>query len=344
MSTTLLNPWDVRDTDFPVAGTPAEQLRFLLNYAVLAPSVHNSQPWLFKIDDDIVELYADRTRALPVVDPDDRELTISCGAALLHLRLALQHFGYAGTIVTLPDAYDPDLLARLHLGNTRDAAPEEHALFDAIGLRRTNRQAFEQRAVPAEVIIALQEAAHVEGAWLSIVQDEEERNAVADLIALGDQVQWANKHFRRELAAWTRSSRNRRRDGIPGNALSFSNMIAQASLRAGRTFNLDNGQAASDRQLATGSPVLAVLGTDVDGGDGAYDWLMAGQALARVLLYARSQGVWASFLNQPIEVPEVRLMLHNIIERGGSPQQLLRMGYGPEVSPTPRRGVCEVLL
>jgi nucleotide-binding universal stress UspA family protein len=54
--------------------------------------------------DDTVELYADRTRALPVIDPDDRELTISCGAALLHLRIALRHFGYAGAVATLPDS------------------------------------------------------------------------------------------------------------------------------------------------------------------------------------------------------------------------------------------------
>src|SRR6266568_1685587 len=341
MSTTLLNPWDVQETDFPASGTPAEKLCFLLNYAVLAPSGHNSQPWLFKIDDDIVELYADRTRALPVIDPDDRELTISCGAALLHLRLALRHFGYSGTVETLPDAYDPDLLARLRLESRREVPTEEQALFDATGKRRTNRQAFEQRAVPEPILIALQEAAHAEGVWLSIVQGEEDRTAVAGLIALGDQIQWEDKHFRRELAAWARPSRTKLRDGLPGFALSLGDLLAQAGLRAGRTFDLGNGQAARDRQLAAGSPVLAVLGTDMDT---AYDWLIAGQALARVLLYARSQGVWASFLNQPIEVPQVRLMLHNLIERGGLPQLLLRMGYGPKVPPTPRRCVCEVLL
>jgi hypothetical protein len=117
-----LESWDVREADFPNTGTPVEQLCFLLHYAVLAPSVHNTQPWLFKVVDDAVELYADRTRALPVIDPDDRELTISCGAALLHLRLALRHFGYAGDIATFPDPDDPDLLACIHLGNRIDVA------------------------------------------------------------------------------------------------------------------------------------------------------------------------------------------------------------------------------
>ena len=212
MSITSLNPWDVRETDFPATGRPAEQLRFLLRYAVLAPSGHNTQPWLFKIDDDAVELYADRTRALPVVDPDDRELTISCGAALFHLRIALRHFGYAGAVATFPDPDDPDLLARIHMGKSRSASAQEQALFDAIGKRHTNRQAFEQRAVPEDVLITLQQAAHAEGAWLYLVQGEENRTALVGLIALGDRMQWADKHFRRELAAWARPSRNQRRD------------------------------------------------------------------------------------------------------------------------------------
>lgn len=284
MSTTPANPWEVCETDFCGAETSAEQLRFLLQYAVLAPSAHNTQPWLFKIAGDAVELYADRTRALPVVDPDDRELTISCGAALFQLRIALRHFGYAGVVATLPGVDDPDLLARIRLGNKRDATTEEHALFDAMCKRRTNRQVFEQREVPAEMLIALQQEAHAEGAWLSLLHTRDDRNAIVDLITLGDRMQWADTHFRRELAAWTRPHRGRRSDGIPTYALSFGNLISSRGLRAGRTFDLGTGQAASDRQIATGSPVLAVLGTDVDT---AYDWLLAGQALGRILLYAR---------------------------------------------------------
>jgi nitroreductase len=341
MSTLLLNPWDVGEADFPTTGPPAAQLRFLLQYAVLAPSGHNSQPWLFKIDGDTVELYADRSRALPVVDPYDRELTISCGAALLHLRLALHHFGYTGTVFPFPDLDDPDLLARVRLGKSEEANAGEHALFSAITMRRTNRQAFEQREVPASVLVALQEMAHVEGTWFCVVQDEYDRNAVADLVALADRMQWTDTHFRRELAAWTRPKQGQRRDGIPGYALSLGDLASYVGPVLARTFDVGNGQAAKDRQLAAGSPVLAVLGTDVDT---AYDWLMAGQALERILLYACSQGIWASFLNQPIEVPQIRLMLHNLIEQVGFPQLLLRMGYGSEVPPTPRRSVNEVIL
>ena len=111
-----------------------------------------------------VELHADRTRALPVVDPEDRELTIGCSAALFHLRLALRHFGYAGAIDLFPDPQNPDLLARVRLGERRAATPAEDRLFAAIRARRTNRQPYDDRPVPPLLLAELGTAAAAEGA------------------------------------------------------------------------------------------------------------------------------------------------------------------------------------
>jgi hypothetical protein len=111
--------WSISSTQFPTTGTPAEKLHFLVGYAVLAPSGHNTQPWLFGLSQEALCLYTDRTRALPAVDPEDRELTISGGAALGTLRIALHHFGYAGQVERFPTPQDPDLLARICLGSER---------------------------------------------------------------------------------------------------------------------------------------------------------------------------------------------------------------------------------
>ena len=103
------------ESDFRQDWPPADKLRFFLNYAVLAPSSHNTQPWLFRVVDDTAELYADRNRALRVVDPDDRELVISCGAALHHLRTAVRYFGHDDETGIASDGH-PDLLATVRLG------------------------------------------------------------------------------------------------------------------------------------------------------------------------------------------------------------------------------------
>lgn len=293
----LDDSWNVSEEGFPVQGEPKEKLRFVLNYAVLAPSGHNTQPWLFRLSGDKVELYADRTRGLPVVDPEDRALTISCGAALFYLRVAPRHFGYAGEVETFPDPEEPDLLARVRLGVEQGAAEEEQRLFRAIPKRHSNRQAFEDRQVPEQLLCTLQAAAWEKGAWLYIAEEADAKHKIADLISEGDRIQHADKRFRRELAAWMHS--NRSRDGVPGYVFGFGDIMSAAGPLMVRTFDMGSGQAAKDRQLAEGSPVLAVLGTE---GDTPADWLAAGQALARVLLRAQAEGVSASFVNQPIEV------------------------------------------
>ena len=116
--------WDIDEADFPRKGPPETRAWFALRYATLAPSSHNSQPWRFMVDGDTISLLADRTRSLPVVDPYDRELLISCGAALLNLRAALAHFGHGFAINLFPTELEPDLLARVRETLQTDPYPQ----------------------------------------------------------------------------------------------------------------------------------------------------------------------------------------------------------------------------
>ena len=335
------DPWAIVADDFPHNGSHLEKWAFLLRYAVLAPSSHNTQPWMFHADGPELLLHADRSRACPVVDPNDRELIISCGCALYHLRSAMAHFGYLGSIDVLPDANNPDLLARITMGVQEENSPEESLVFFAIPKRRTNRQPFYDQPIPPALLGALSHAAESQFAWLHLVRGEELRHVLAQLIAEGDRRQWANKNFRKELAAWVHPNRATARDGIPGYAQGVDDLMSYAGPLVVRTFNMGEGQAAKDLELATGSPALVLLGTD---GDTPRDWLHAGQALARVLLRARVEDVWASFLNQAVELPDLRQTLCTALGLTGHPQLCLRLGFGEDIRPTPRRDVSEVLV
>jgi hypothetical protein len=204
----------------------SEQLHSLVQFAILAPSGHNTQPWRFRVRDGALELLADRTRALPVVDPDDRELVISCGAALALLRVALRRFGHAGEVELLPDPANCDLLARVRLGERAQPTDIDDALFRAIPQRRTTRRPFDDRRVPDELLRELVEIARAEGASLRVVTDLPEKEVVADLIAEGNRRQAADPAFRRELAAWMHSNRTRSRDGMPGYAHGFGDVAS----------------------------------------------------------------------------------------------------------------------
>lgn len=312
----------------------AAQLAELVRSAVLAPSSHNTQPWRFRLEPGVgIALYADRTRALPVNDPDDRELVISCGAALLNLRVAAAAAGLEPRVRLLPEPAEPDLLARVALVPGTELAADA-ALAEAIVLRRTYRRRFRSEPVAEQVLDELAHAVSSEGAWLHVLATDQLRSAAAALVAEGDAAQWANPSWRRELAVWLHPRRR-------GDGLSLPGLVAPVAQAVVRSFDMGGGVAARDRQLADESPVLAVLGTSADG---EADRLAAGQALQRLLLQGCRRGLQASYLNQAVQVPALRIKLQQLLGRGGFPQLLLRLGVPEGALPaSPRRPLEAVL-
>lgn len=333
------DPWSVSEADFPADAPEREQLRHMVGYAVLAPSAHNSQPWRFHVSDAGIELHADRARGLPVSDPDGRELTISCGAALFFLRVAVRRFGHMDRVHLFPDPARPDLLALVSRGDEVRASREVLTLFRAIRERRTHRPAFDARELTPPDLAAVREAAEDEGGWLRPIGGPL-RSEVAALVEAADHLQYADGAFRRELASWIRPTARGADDGIPAYALGIPDLLAPLGPALMGRLNLGGMRGSSDRRAAETAPLLAVLGTE---GDRRSDWLNAGQSLARVLLAGRARGLSAAFLNQPVQVPELRARLREMLGREGWPQLILRMGHGQELRPTPRRGVDEVL-
>lgn len=333
------DPWSISDADYPSAAGEREQLRHLLGYAVLAPSAHNTQPWRFRVTDAGIEVHADRARTLSVSDPDGRELTISCGAALFFLRLAVRRFGHMDRVHLFPDPAQPELLALVSRGDAVRASREVLTLFRAIRERRTHRPAFEVRDLTPPDLAMLREAAEDEGGWLRPVTNGL-REETADLVESADRLQYADGAFRRELAAWIRPATRGAEDGIPAQALGIPDLLAPLGPALMGRLNLGGMRGGSDRRAAQTAPLLAVLGTE---GDRRSDWLNGGQALARVLLAGQARGISAAFLNQPVQVPPLRAALREMLGREGWPQMILRMGYGQDLPPTPRRPVEEVL-
>lgn len=320
-------------------GRVAELLRAAVAVAVLAPSTHNAQPWRFRlVDDDVVELRADRSRALPVADPEGRELVISCGAALLTLELALRHFGLAAGVDLLPDPADADLLARVTTEGP--AVTGDPALVAAIPLRRTHRRPFDPRDLPEPLLDTVISEAAADDAWAYVVTSVADRWFLGGLVEAGDRQQLADPSFREELAWWMRSHFDDAKDGMRGYADGSFDPVSHVRplLRS-----LDTGRAtgARNRRLAEGSPAIVVLGT---AGDTPRDWLVAGRALQRMLLRVTAAGVAAGFVNQPVQVPPLRERLARAVPHDGYPQLAVRLGYPLSVPPLePRRGVEEVL-
>lgn len=310
-----------------------EVARELLQRAVLAPSSHNTQPWRFVIEADRIDLHLDRSRHLPVADPDDRELVISCGCALLNLRLAAAARGHALAVDTFPDPARPGWLARIAPATAAPPAREEVELAGEIEARHTHRDGFLGFPIARPIVRRLVAAAALEGASLHPITGHEDRETVAHLVAEGDRLLWAEPRWRRELATWMHPSDNG--DGLPVPA-----PIAPLARLVVRLLDLGDQVAHRDGTSALDAPLLAILATH---DDTPAAWLAAGQALERVLLVAGHHGLQASFLNQPIQVAALRPRLVPFTG-GAEPQVMVRIGY-PSQPPaaTPRRELDDVL-
>jgi hypothetical protein len=322
------------------SGDPMLTLVAAVRDAVLAPSGHNTQPWHFRLGADHVDLHADRTRRLPVVDPDDRALVISCGAALGLLRLSLRQHGFAGAVTLLPDAAQPDWLARIALGGAHVPDDEDRALHAAIARRHTARTTFAPDPLPATLAPRLAAIAADAGLTQQLVQDAAGREAIAALVEEGDWIQFADPAFRAELADWIRTRALGATDGLSARNFGAPDLVSPLVALAIRHRDMGAAQGAKDHALAAAGPALLLLGTATDT---PRDWLAAGEALALMLLAATTAGVRAAFLNQPVEVPALRPRLRQVAGLEGIPQVLLRLGLAPEAPASARRDLEEVI-
>jgi len=302
--------------------------------AVAAPSPHNTQPWRFVARGRTIELYLDSERVLAVADPEGREARLACGAALFNLRLALRVRGYRVEVRPLPDRARSTLLASVTFGRPLPATPLEQELYRAIPRRHSHRRPFEQSAVPAAVRRMISEAALAEGAELRLVDDPRTAGRLTALVRQAERIQQHDARFADELARWTFDAGDRL-DGVPASA-SGPRPTAGGTMVI-RDFAPERVRAERDYEQ---DPLFGVL---ISHGDTPLDQLRAGQALQRALLTATAHGAAASMISQPVELPDLRAALRDVLGGHGHPQLMLRVGMASATPGAPRRPVHEVL-
>ncbi|WP_263172451.1 Acg family FMN-binding oxidoreductase [Streptomyces sp. SCSIO ZS0520] len=311
----------------------------LVAEAAQAPSMHNAQPWSFAYTPSTrtFRLHADLSRAMLHADPSTRGLHLGCGAALLNLRVAAAHAGWRTETTLLPEPGSPTCLAAVRLTGHDRAVDDLTVLYPAIADRHTSRSPYSDRRLPADVRRALVEGARKEGAALAFPEEPHLR-FVADLVRDAESYHRMDAGLEIETRSWThRGPTAPAADGVPTEAFGPRWRSGTTALRdfAGRVPVPGRETAAFEER-----PQLALLTTEHDS---PADWLRAGQALEHVLLLATAHGVAASFATQPLEWPDLRWAVRDPLTTAGAVQMILRLGYGPEGSRTPRRPVEQIL-
>jgi len=329
--------WEVKESDFPVDGTTEDKLRFLLRYAILAPSGPNSQPWKFAVNTNTISIYADLKRSLPFVDPSNRTLFMSVGCAIANLMVAGEHFCLRPSVVFFPKGQESDLVAEVKLER---AGHPKGDLFPQITRRQTTKDRFLDRKIDESILEDIRACIDEPGFHLQYMGSVGEKSAIADLVARAHHIQLSNKHFRSNLSGWLRNNWTTEPDGMPLYTFGVPDAISLGFPAAFKEFDLSEAVIHRDSGLIKGCSMLGVLSSD---GDDKLAWTRCGRLLENYLLRAMSYDVRASFFSQPIGLPELREELLGMINRG-NPQILFGLGYSIPVKHTPRRALEDVLI
>ena len=315
-----------------------EEWERIVDLARRAPSVHNTQPWSWQVEGDTLSLWADRSRALPVADPDGRNLLISCGAALHHALVAAEALGWHWRVDHLPDPTRADHLARIALRPAPTPSADAGQRIQAIEQRHTDRRRFTSWPMPEDRLEHLTAVADHWGTQVRSLDEPSLRTSVERLLEQARAAQVDDELLDTETRAWIDRSTT---DGVPAEVLPVLN-----GLRGERAHRFGDGPFPDLTEHGLHpTEGLLVICTETDG---PYAWLHTGATLSDLWLRATTQGMSVVPLSQVIEVARTRHALRQYLARRAEwPQLLLRVGWQSigrsELPRTPRRPLRDVL-
>ncbi len=326
--------WRVEPRDFHA---PAD----LIRWAVLAPSSHNTQPWLFEVKQDAILVRPDLSRALPASDPTHRQLYLSLGAACANLKVAARFFGFQPVDELVPGPTRRTLAKRVTLAETCSASAADGELFDAIPRRCSQRGPHTPRPLPADLRQAVLDEARRTGLELHLVEDRPRLAQLGALMYAVDRIILSDPGFTGELSEWVRPNSTDAADGMPGSGFNMPDLESRLFpmlVRSGRMARL---AAEADRLLfAEQTTAVGVISAATD--DPAA-WLAVGELFQLIALRATSLGLSANVLAGLVETRDFYRDLQNLVGAESRPQLLFRLGY-PELATAhaPRREALNV--
>jgi nitroreductase len=326
--------WEVSEQAFPDTAPIETQLRFLLRYAILAPSTKNSQPWAFSVQGNQVHVIADLRRGQLIADPDRRELYISLGCALENLLVAAEHFGFRHGVSYFPEPGNDELAVTvLFAPGGVPSYARAGATLGAILRRHNDNSVFRDALVPDELRRRLMACCMEPELRVNLTNDGPFRRRIEALTLEADRVEFANPAFRKELGHW-----------IGQGVFGGSPLRAWLGRLAVSTIDLGETVARQDHAIVESAALLGLISTE---GDSHLDHVRTGQLFERLWLTATAMGVSLHPMSQTMRRPELRSAVEELLPSPGwTPQHLFRVGYSSreEEHHTPRRPLEDVLV
>ncbi len=316
--------WSVDVADFEKLETEVEKVKFLINFAVLAPSSHNSQPWEFKIkNENTISVFINPARRLPQSDVNNRQLYISLGCAITNILVAADYYGYSSEVHLLPESTESELVAEINFKKKSARRVSDHLIF-SIAQRTNNRNKYEMRLPPSEFLreITQLETADIE---IKIVSDQREKDELADAVLTAGEIAMEDKKFRQELSGYVKSNITKEKTGMPGFGLGIPTPPSLLASLMVRFLNMNRLTRKKDEKLLKiHTPLFVVICTK---NDNPLNWLKAGEIYQRIALIATRQKLQTAVWAAAIQIGSYYQVLQKILNTTLRPQVFFRLGY-----------------
>ena len=345
------NAWNVDEERFYKLLTMEARLKFILRYAILAPSSHNTQPWKFHVADNYIDIYADLSRKLAHSDPSGRMLYTALGCAVENIKITAAHFDLSFHIEYNSELKTslPEHILRIHFsGAELGAADEIRHLFPFITRRASCRSQYNADKIPVNILSWLGNLSDEQTIGLCIITDREVISAIAPSVGRAMKAKMSIADFRNELAQWLRANLTLKRDGMPGSGHGMSlalSLIAPFVLRHKDVSDFEQSKAV---KRVNNFPAVCIISSE---NDNALSWIKSGELLERLLLGICANKMSASIMAAPIEAEGEREKLQAIIgtqnkkARSSFPQAFIGFGFSTKTFPhSPRRKLEQVLV
>lgn len=312
---------------------------FMIEQAIKAPSGHNTQPWLFRINETSIDIHPNLDKSLPVVDFDNRELFISLGCAAENLCIAASYKGY-GSVVSIDDT------SVIKISLTKEDLVKSDPLFEQITVRQTNRSVYNGEMISEEIIDVLRSLKIEPNINMHFYKNgTQEFDSIANYVVRGNTAQMKDKAFKKELREWMRYNKKHQdetNDGLSYAVFGAPNLpmfIVKPIMS--RAVN-EKSQNKGDKKKIKSSSHFVLFTTK---GDTIEEWINLGRTLERFLLKSTGLDIIHAYMNQP---NEIRDLSKGMAESLNIPDEyttiLLRIGYGKKMPYSKRKDVNDVII
>lgn len=317
--------WLVNESDFPKGGSFRDKMIFILNYAVLAPSAHNTQPWLFKVEDNSLSVFINKKRMLGESDPLMRQTYESIGACIVNIEIASNHFGFLPqTNYFFNENVEDDqkiIVAKINFAQTNQPNKTNY-LFKQIINRHSGKLAYSADSVNKEVIEIINSLEKPPNLNINFFFKPEEIKIAADAVSIGTAEAFKDKVFCKELSEWLRPNNTKDFDGMPGFTVGIPTVMSWIVPKIIANLNVEKMQVEMMTDIALKTPCVGV----VSGTNTIPSWVEAGRIFQKIALMAQNLNLSTAIMGAPVEVKSAAMFLKEKLNLPGDPVLFFRIG------------------